>query len=230
MRGVRRVARLRAAGIGLAALACVASLGWATPAHASRERESALPPKALLERALAAYESLDRTGRVANRVLTVIDYGRPSSQKRLWVIEPKSRRVLFHEYVAHGRGSSDEADPARLVRFGNEPSSLRTSRGLFLTGDTYTGQHGHSLELVGLERGVNDRAFERRIVIHPADYASASYRVRSGGHLGRSWGCPALDPAVSRRVIDRIAGGSVLFVDGTMPATSFQSASFAPSR
>ena len=228
--GVRRVARLRVARIGVAALAAAASLGWATPAHASRERESEQPPRALLERALAAYESLDRAGRVANPVLTLIDYGRPSSQKRLWVIEPKSRRVLFHEYVAHGRGSSDELDPARLVRFGNEPSSRRSSRGLFLTGDTYTGQHGHSLELVGLQRGVNDRAFERRIVIHPADYASASYRARSGGHLGRSWGCPALDPAVSRRVIDRIAGGSVLFVDGAMPATTFQSASYTPSR
>ena len=119
-----------------------------------------------------------------------------------------------HEFVAHGRGSASETDPDRLVRFGNDAESHRSSRGAFLTGGTYAGEHGHSLELHGLELGVNDRAFERRIVMHPADYASASFRAQSGGRLGRSWGCPALDPAVARPIIDRIEGGSVLFVDG----------------
>lgn len=219
--------RLRGAwALAIGALLLLASPG----AHASRERESKLPRRDLLERALAEYEKLDRAGRIANPVLTVIDYALPSSEKRLWVIDPATRRVLHREYVAHGRGSSDDLDPKRLVRFGNEPESHRSSRGLFLTGDTYTGQHGHSLELHGLERGVNDRAFERRIVMHPADYASASYRARSGGHLGRSWGCPALDPAVSRRVIDRIAGGSVLYVDGAMAPVGFAAARYEASQ
>jgi len=204
--------------VRIAALAAIAALFVALPmaARASRARDSELPRRDLLERALAAYASLDQAGRVANPLLTVIDYALPSSERRLWVIDFATRRVLFHEFVAHGRGSSDEASPDRLVRFGNEPASLRSSRGVFLTGATYTGQHGRSLELVGLEPGVNDRALERRIVMHPADYASASYRAASGGRLGRSWGCPALDPAVAGPLIDRIAGGSVLFVDGTM--------------
>jgi hypothetical protein len=202
--------RATCAVVAIAALALFA----APAAQASREREAKLPRRDLLERALAAYRALDQAGRVRNPVLTVIDYARPSSQRRLWVIDPATRRVLFHDFVAHGRGSADEADPDRLVRYGNEPASLRSSRGVFLTGSTYTGQHGHSLELHGQEPGVNDRAFERRIVMHPADYASASFRAQSGGRLGRSWGCPALDPAVSRGIIDRIALGSVLFVDG----------------
>ncbi|RIL00256.1 MAG: hypothetical protein DCC71_18935 [Proteobacteria bacterium] len=204
-------AATRRASIAIA-LAC--ALFAAPAAEASREREAKLPRRDLLERALSAYRALDRAGRVRNPVLTVIDYARPSSQRRLWVIEPATRRVLFHDFVAHGRGSAHEADPDRLVRYGNEPASLRSSRGVFLTGSTYTGQHGHSLELHGQERGVNDRAWERRIVMHPADYASASFRAQSGGRLGRSWGCPALDPAVSRKIIDRIRDGGVLFVDG----------------
>jgi hypothetical protein len=217
-----RPSRSRALSLALGALLLVLPAG----AHASREREAKLPGRDLLERALAAYQQLDHAGRVANPLLTVIDYSLPSSAKRLWVIDPETRRVLHREYVTHGRGSSDEDDPKRLIRYGNAPASHRTSRGVFLTGDTYTGQHGHSLELHGLERGVNDRAFERRIVIHPADYASASYRKRSGGHLGRSHGCPALDPSVSRRVIDRIAGGSVLFVDGAMKPVAYRTASY----
>ena len=230
---VRKTGEMRAgrsSGFGSGRIAaCAAALLMllvAVPpaADASRERESTLPRRELLEQALAAYQALDRAGRVTNPVLTVIDYALPSSQKRLWVIDPTTRHVLFHEFVAHGRGSADESDPDRLVRFGNEPSSLRSSRGVFLTAGTYQGKHGHSLELIGLERGVNDRALERRIVMHPADYASASYRAASGGRLGRSWGCPALDPAVSREVIDRIQGGSVLFADGTMPSVRYAAA------
>jgi hypothetical protein len=148
---------------------------------------------------------------VQNPLLTVVDYALPSSQRRLWVIDPETRRVRFHEFVAHGRGSSAERDPDRAVRFGNEPASHRSSLGAFLTGPTYTGQHGHSLELSGLEAGVNDRAFERRIVIHPAAYVSSAFRTASGGRVGRSFGCPALDPSVSRAVIDTIQGGSILY-------------------
>ena len=149
-----------------------------------------------------------------NRLLTLIDYARPSSQRRLWVLDPDSKLVLFHEFVAHGKGSAPESNPDLATRFGNEPGSLRTSLGTFLTADTYTGGHGYSLRLVGLDPGVNDLALERRIVIHPADYVTPEFRLRSGGRLGRSWGCPALDPQVSRVIIDRIQAGSVIYASG----------------
>jgi len=43
---------------------------------------------------------------VANRgLLTLIDYSRPSTSARLWVIDLETNRVLFEELVAHGRGS-----------------------------------------------------------------------------------------------------------------------------
>ena len=182
---------------------------------AASEADTSLPSPNILSRALAAFHRLEAMGRVHNQALTVIDYSLPSSQKRLWVIDPKRVAVLFYEFVSHGRGSTTDEDPDRAVRFGNDPESHRSSLGTFLTGDTYTGKHGNSLELVGLEPGVNDRALERRIVIHPADYVSASFRAHSGGRVGRSFGCPALDPAVAPQIIDRIQNGSVVYVAGT---------------
>ncbi len=208
-----RVARNGARRVAWVMLA--AALLLAAPRGASAARaDSMLPRPNLLSRALAAFQRLEAAGRVHNRALTVIDYSLPSSQRRLWVIDPQRVAVLFHEFVSHGRGSTSDEDPDRAVRFGNEPESHRSSLGTFLTGDTYSGKHGHSLELVGLEPGVNDRALERRIVIHPADYVSASFRAHSGGRVGRSFGCPALDPAVAPAIIDRIQNGSVVFVAG----------------
>jgi hypothetical protein len=200
----------RVQSIGRAA--AVLALLLVEAAHADPRVEG--PPARLLERGLAAYARLRSDGRVRNPVLTLIDYARPSSERRLWVFDPGSREVLFREFVAHGRGSSDPADPARAVRFGNEVGSLRSSLGTFLTGEPYTGMHGWSLRLLGLEPGRNDRAVERAIVMHPADYVGRAFRLQSGGRLGRSFGCPALDPAVAPLIIERIRSGSVLYAGG----------------
>lgn len=177
-----------------------------------------LPRRDLLERALTAYHRVETAGLLRTKLLTVIDYSLPSWDRRLWVLDPAQLRVLFHEFVAHGRGSTTDDNPDYAVRFGNQEASLRSSLGTFLTGATYTGTHGHSLELIGLDPGINDKAFERRIVMHPADYVSAAFRATWGGRVGRSWGCPALDPAVAGQLIDRIQDGSLLYVDGAAPA------------
>jgi len=175
---------------------------------------SAWPRAGLLEHALAAYRRVQGAGLLRIPLLTVIDYSLPSWERRLWVLDPMRSTVLFHEFVAHGRGSATEADPDRAVRFGNDAASLRSSLGTFLTGGTYTGKHGRSLELIGLDPGVNDKARERRIVMHPADYVSAEFRALRGGRVGRSFGCPALDPAIAPALIDRIRDGSVLYAEG----------------
>jgi len=138
------------------------------------------------------------------RLLTLIDYSRPSTSPRLWVIDLDTERVLFEELVAHGRGSGGNLTD----HFSNEPGSLASSLGLFLTGDTYVGSNGYSLRLQGLEPGVNDRALERAIVMHGASYVRAG--MERLGRLGRSWGCPAVRPAVARQLIDTIKGGSLL--------------------
>ena len=192
-------------------------------ARAGTLADATLPRRDLLEVALAAYHRIQDAGILHTPVLTVIDYSLPSSERRLWVLDPDRIHVLFHEFVAHGRGSTAENDPDRAVRFGNDPESHRSSLGTFLTGETYTGKHGHSLALIGLDAGVNDRAVERRVVMHPADYVSASFRARRNGRIGRSWGCPALDPAVAPAIIDRIRDGSVVYVAGATPPPTVSS-------
>ena len=137
--------------------------------------------------------------------LTVIDYSRASTIPRFWVLDLATREVLFEELVAHGSGSGDNFP----TRFSNDPESHQSSLGLFVTEDSYSGKNGYSLRLRGLEPA-NDKALERAIVIHGAPYVSDE-SAATLGRLGRSWGCPALRPAVTRDVIDRVKGGSVVF-------------------
>jgi hypothetical protein len=139
-------------------------------------------------------------------LLTVIDYSLPSTERRLWVLDLKHGEVLFHELVAHGRGSGDNY----ATRFSNLNDSHQTSLGLFKTGGTYTGGNGYSLVLKGLDAGVNDLAETRHIVMHGAWYVSPE-QVRQQGRLGRSWGCPALSQEMAPRVIDTIKGGTFVF-------------------
>jgi hypothetical protein len=139
-------------------------------------------------------------------LLTVIDYSLPSTQPRLWVLDLAHGKVLYHELVAHGSGSGDNY----ATRFSNVNDSRQTSLGLFLTGGTYEGGNGYSLKLQGLDRGFNDRAEERHIVMHGAWYVSPQ-QIRSQGRLGRSWGCPALSQEIAPSVIDTIKGGSFVF-------------------
>jgi len=142
----------------------------------------------------------------APATLTVIDYSRASTEKRMWVFDMRSRELLYEELVAHGQGTGGDFATA----FSNQPGTHQSSLGLFLTDDTYLGKNGYSLRLNGLEPGFNDRARERAIVIHGAPYVSEEF-AEAQGRLGRSWGCPALRQAVAREVIDRVKGGGLLF-------------------
>jgi hypothetical protein len=161
----------------------------------------------VLERALGAHQCAVSRGDVQRpEILTVIDYSLPSTSQRMWIFDLDRRELLYHERVAHGKNSGND----RADRFSNVPGSLQTSLGLFVTDATYDGRHGYSLRLQGLEPGINDRAFERAIVVHGAEYVSDE-TVASLGRLGRSWGCPAVRPAVARELIDTIKGGSAIY-------------------
>jgi len=157
--------------------------------------------------ALSAAKCAVRSGTVANpSTLTVIDYSKPSTEKRLWVFDLRSQEMVYEELVAHGQGSGGNVP----TLFSNDPETHRTSLGLFVTGDTYVGKNGYSLRLDGLDRGFNDHARERAIVMHGAPYVSAEF-AQAQGRLGRSWGCPALPETVARDVIDRVKGGGLIF-------------------
>lgn len=163
--------------------------------------------RSVLDLALTAATCAIRSGAaIAPRTLTVIDYSKPSTQERLWVFDLASRELIYEERVAHGQGTGANV----ATRFSNNPDSHQTSLGLFVTGGTYVGKNGYSLRLDGLDRGYNDRARERAIVMHGAPYVSEAF-VKANGRLGRSWGCPAVSDAVARELIDRVKGGGLVF-------------------
>lgn len=142
-------------------------------------------------------------------LLTIIDYSKPSTEKRFFVIDMERKKLLVHSHVSHGKNSGGNI----ATSFSNKMSSNKSSLGFFLTENTYMGGNGYSLVLNGLEKGINDKAKERYIVIHGADYANPRF-AQSQGRLGRSLGCPALPKDVSKKAIDMIKNGSVIFVYG----------------
>jgi hypothetical protein len=161
----------------------------------------------VFEMALDAASCAVRTGAVsAPQTLTVIDYSKPSTERRLWVFDLKAKELVYEELVAHGQGSGANM----ATQFSNEDESHQTSLGLFVTRDTYVGKNGYSLRLDGLDRGVNDRARDRAIVMHGAPYVSEQF-VKANGRLGRSWGCPAISAVVAKQMIDRVKGGGLVF-------------------
>ncbi|WP_447650930.1 murein L,D-transpeptidase catalytic domain family protein [Pseudomonas abietaniphila] len=139
--------------------------------------------------------------------LAVIDYSLPSTERRLWVFDLAQRTLLFHNLVAHGRSSGED----RATYFSNEPDSLASSIGLYSTRESYVGRNGYSLRMDGLEPGFNDKAFDRDVVIHGADYVSNDF-ARVNGRIGRSHGCPAVPTAMARPVIDTLKDGQLLFI------------------
>lgn len=140
-------------------------------------------------------------------ILVVIDFSKPSTAERMCVIDLGREKVLYRTHVAHGRNSGGNY----ATSFSNKPGSYQSSLGFYVTEGTYTGRNGYSLVLHGLEKGINDKAKERAIVMHGASYCDASF-IPSAGRLGRSHGCPALPTAVSKEIIDTIKGGALLFI------------------
>ena len=178
--------------------------GGAFTAQADPARE--LLGDALLGEALKA--KADAASEIRNdRYLSVIDYRVPSRVPRYFLIDTSDMSAEAF-LVAHGKGSDPDHD-GMADQFSNIEGSKMTSLGAYVTGRTYFGMHGLSLKLKGLSPQ-NDRAEERLIVIHGADYVSADRRV-----LGRSWGCPALEREVAERIIPLIKDGSFLYIVGT---------------
>lgn len=159
---------------------------------------------AAFEQAIAGYNKIEDK---AKEILTLVDFSKPSPEERFYVFDMRHKKLLFTSLVSHGKNSGGNY----ATSFSNENGSLKSSLGFFLTENTYQGKNGYSLVLNGLEKGINDRAKERAIVIHGAAYSNPSV-IASTGRLGRSFGCPALPQAVSKPIINTIKGGSLLFI------------------
>lgn len=166
-------------------------------------------PWEVWQRALAGYLNGFNKDQYDSPILAIIDFSLPSDKKRLWMVNLAEKKLLLHTLVAHGKGSGDRF----AVRFSNSENSLMSSVGFYRTDGEYSGKHGRSLRLEGLEPGVNDNAKRRAIVLHGADYVNPGY-ISEHGRLGRSWGCPAVDREEVDGIIDILnQGRSALYID-----------------
>jgi hypothetical protein len=140
-------------------------------------------------------------------IISIVDFSQPSSNKRLYILDLKHYKVLFNTWVSHGRNSGREWAQS----LSNEPSSYKSSPGFYITGEVYNGNNGYSLRLTGIEKGINDNAYSRAIVMHGANYVNPSY-ITAQGYIGRSEGCPAVPQHLSKPIINTIKEGSCLFI------------------
>lgn len=160
------------------------------------------------EYAQKGWKKLVKQGKLVNEsVMAIVDFSQSSDCKRLYVLDMKNYKVLFNTLVAHGKKSGKE----RASLFSNKPYSHKSSPGFYITGETYIGSNGYSLKLKGIEKGINDKAAARAIVMHGADYVSEDY-IEEQGYIGRSQGCPAVPEEEADEIIDVLKNGACLFI------------------
>jgi len=167
-----------------------------------------MPQFDVFQKAMKGYAKLRSNNQLSNdTLLTVMDFRMSANEKRMWVLDLKNKKVLFNCLVAHGRNTGEEF----AEKFSNIPQSFKSSIGFYVTGGTYTGEHGLSLYLDGMEKGFNDKARERYIVMHGADYVSEKF-IEENGRLGRSLGCPAISRELQDAIIPLIAEKTCMFI------------------
>lgn len=164
--------------------------------------------KQAFDAAVTGYKKMLAQNKLQNNaLLSIADFSQPSNQKRLYIIDLKNKKLVMNTYVAHGRNTGK----LMATEFSNIAESNQSSLGFYVTAETYSGKHGLSLRLDGVEKNINDNARNRAIVMHGADYANESFH-KSTGYLGRSFGCPSVPTALSAEIIKTIRGGSCLFI------------------
>jgi hypothetical protein len=165
--------------------------------------------KLVFRKAYTGFLNLKEAGKLASNthIITVCDFSLSANDERLWIIDLNTSKVLYHTLVAHGQGTGEEF----ATQFSNIENSHQSSLGFYATGETYMGDNGYSLRLLGFDNGFNDAAMSRAIVMHGADYVSKSF-IKNNQRLGRSWGCPAVPQAQAKGIINTIKNGSCLYI------------------
>ncbi|MGB7785539.1 MAG: murein L,D-transpeptidase catalytic domain family protein [Salinimicrobium sp.] len=166
-----------------------------------------MPSEDAFLKGMTGYNKLHAENKIQNELLTIVDFNLPSTQKRMWILDMTTKKVLFNTYVAHGQGTGGNM----ATKFSNTSNSHQSSLGFYVTAETYHGKNGLSLFIDGMEKGFNSNARNRYVVIHGADYATEGF-IKNRGRLGRSYGCPAVPTKLSKEIINTIKGNSVLFI------------------
>ncbi len=170
----------------------------------------------VFKKGMIGYYNIRKNHFIDKHIVTLIDFQKPSTDERLWIIDVKNNKVLEHTLVAHGKNTGNNL----AVNFSNTPNSNMSSLGFYITKNTYVGKHGLSLVIQGLDKNYNSNAESRSVVIHGADYVSPEF-IKCNGRLGRSQGCPALPMAVHKEIINTIGYGSVIFI--SHPSNTYKS-------
>ncbi len=165
----------------------------------------------VFEKALAGFVNLNEQHllNADKNIITIVDFTKPSTSKRMWIVDLKNKALLLNTYVAHGQGSGENM----ATNFSNVAESHQSSLGFFIASETYFGKHGLSLKLDGQDKGINDLARNRAIVVHGASYVSEDF-IKRTGRLGRSFGCPAVSEKLNAKVIELIKGKTCFFING----------------
>lgn len=160
------------------------------------------------EYAWLGYHNLLKQGKLHKTdLLTICDFSQSSSKERMYVIDVRNKKVLYKTFVAHGINSGEEYANA----FSNQEESCKSSLGFYVTRKTYHGVNGLSLRIEGLDKGFNDNAYKRSIVIHGAPYVSLRI-LHKYGVMGTTFGCPAIPSEVSDEIIPLMKNGSCFFI------------------
>lgn len=158
--------------------------------------------------ALRGFSKLQASNRLSkDSMLAIVDFSKSSREKRLYIIDLKTQSLKFESLVSHGRNSGEEF----ATDFSNQPNSHKSSLGFYITKSIYTGNNGYSLRLQGVEKGYNDLAEKRAIVMHGAPYAENPDATRNT-YLGRSFGCPAVPMTIHKAIIQTLKEGNCLFI------------------
>ncbi len=169
--------------------------------------ETPKPDYLVFKKAITGFFTLKSQNKIKNNLLTIIDFSLSANIERMWIIDVNDMKVIHHNLVSHGQKSG----MLYAESFSNTPSSHQSSLGFYLTGEIYYGKHGMSMFLDGLEPGINDKARERAIVMHSADYVSPDF-INQYGRLGRSHGCPAIPQEGHKKIIALLSGCSCLYI------------------
>ncbi len=167
----------------------------------------------VFQKAVTGYYNLKQSNKlVANSsIITVIDFNKLSTVKRMWIIDLAKKQLLLNTWVAHGQGSGDDL----ATQFSDTNNSHQSSLGFYVTNEVYYGKHGRSLKLDGMDAGFNEHARARAVVLHAADYVCEN-TIKKLGRLGRSHGCPAVSPEVSNQIIDLVKGKNMIYINASL--------------
>ncbi len=163
-------------------------------------------------------------------LVTIVDFTKPSNEKRMWIVDIKKRKLLLGSpfHVGHGKGGGKMQSGKRAPKntsdsipknFSNQTGSYLSSLGAFVTlnickkplGKFSDNKDRITLKIDGLDGSVNNRAFNRGIYFHAASYVKPKENPK---HVGCSHGCFVTQERINEKIIPVIKNGSFVYAYG----------------